>query len=287
MPHDLSAAEGAGTVEAKIAFFLRSEGKPVRYAYDNPDYVPNFDLATRKVPVGDARTRRIPPSWNLEGFCLRHAPTDFTEFADPDAVKKRYLPQVKAMLVRELGAEKVVVFNYVLLSSRSGLKSSPGADIPAFTAHNDYTPAVAPARLRQLVGDAEADRWLKRRAIQVNVWRPFNSPVEEYPLAICDGRTVAPRHLVAADLRFVDRVSEFQFLKHSAKQRWWYFPRMSTDEVLILKGWDSGSSSGAALAPHAALQRAEVPAPRPRETIVARAFVLLPPAESGSGNGRC
>jgi len=276
----IAARQNAQSILTRIAFFKKSNGKPVRYATAGAADQPNFELTVRRVRVGDARASGDPPTFDAQGFVLRNAPTDFSDYANRDAVKRHYLPEVKRLLLQMLGAEKVVVYNYVLLSSRPGLKSSPGADIPAFTAHNDYTATIAPMRLVDLIGASEAAAWLARRVVQVNVWRPFNNPVEEYPLAMCDGRSVLPEHLVSADLRFADRVSEFQFLKHSKRQAWWYYPHMTPDEVLFIKGWDSRPDGGAAWTPHAAIQHIDAADPRPRETIVARAFALLPHANS-------
>ena len=270
-----SRSKSAASLLTKIAFITKSEGKPVRYARPPADYRPNFEVSLKGVVVGDARAATEPPSIHAHGFCLRRMPSKFRKYADRDAVKKSYFPEVERIISKELDAEKVIVFNYVLLSSRLNLKSSPGADIPAFTAHNDYTSKIAPTRLCELIGAEEASKWLSKRVVQLNVWRPFNNPVEEFPLAMCDGRSISPKQLVAADLRFPDRVSEFQFLKFSKKQAWWYYPRMTPDEILIIKGYDSKPENGARWAPHAALQHREIPTAKPRETIVARAFALL------------
>ena len=50
---------------------------------------------------------------------------------------------------------------------------------PVRRVHNDYTHASAIKRVRQLLGEAEAERRLKRRLAIINVWRPLFGPVQD------------------------------------------------------------------------------------------------------------
>lgn len=259
-----------GDLRTRIVYFSKSDGKPFRYATVSRNTKPNFRLQYRQVVVRNARNAEDPPTLEAQGFCLRSQSTAFSAFGDAERVKKQYCPEIVDLVRRELGATRAFAFDHVLLSSRSGLATSPSADMPAFTAHNDYTKRISPIRLRELLGEAETRNWRKGRVIQINVWRPFNRVVEETPLALCDGGTLEKRHLVTAELRFEDRNSEFYFLRPSRKHVWWYYPLMSPDELLLIKGYDSKKTARARLAPHAALQLAEVPQPGPRAASNAR-----------------
>jgi hypothetical protein len=42
----------------------------------------------------------------------------------------------------------------------------------------------------------------------INLWRPIRGPLRDAPLAMCDGRTVAPDDLVASDLIYPSRRGE-------------------------------------------------------------------------------
>ena len=57
--------------------------------------------------------------------------------------------------------------------------------------HNDYTEWSAPQRVRDILPD-EAEELLKRRFAIIQVWRPIRHPVETYPLAMADARTLSP-----------------------------------------------------------------------------------------------
>jgi len=74
----------------------------------------------------------------------------------------------------------------------------------------------------------------------INVWRNIaHEPVANYPLALCDGQSVNPEDLVVFEIHYRDRVGENYFAKHADQHRWWYYPAMIRDEVLLIKQWDS------------------------------------------------
>ena len=100
-------------------------------------------------------------------------------------------------------------------------------------AHNDYTEWSGPQRVRDLLPQ-EADDLLRRRFAIIQVWRPIRHPVETFPLAICDARSVAFEDFVIssaatplASARPTDQVR--------SPHRWYYFPRMRREEALVFK----------------------------------------------------
>jgi hypothetical protein len=66
------------------------------------------------------------------------------------------------------------------------------------------------------------------------VWRPIQGPVRSTPLAVCDARSIERKDFVPADLKH-----EVFMVAHSDSHRWFYFARMQTDEVLLIKCFDS------------------------------------------------
>jgi hypothetical protein len=54
--------------------------------------------------------------------------------------------------------------------------------------------------LREHLGD-EADALAQGRFQILNVWRPLVDPVEDYPLALCDARSLTPADLVDTERR--------------------------------------------------------------------------------------
>ena len=129
-----------------------------------------------------------------------------------------------------------------------------------------------------ILGEDEAARLtaLGARIIQVNVWRPIRGPVERSPLALADASSVHQDDLIATDQIFPDRVGEIYNLAHAPSQRWYHAPRMTTDEVLLIKGWDSLDDGRARFTPHGAFNSPETREDAPaRESIEVRTFVVV------------
>jgi hypothetical protein len=95
--------------------------------------------------------------------------------------------------------------------------------------------------VRDLAG-AEAEALLGRRFAVINVWKPIRGPVETAPLAVCDARSIRLEDLVPTDLLYPDRTGEVYSLTFHPGHRWFYFPRMRSDEVMMLKCYDSDRS---------------------------------------------
>ena len=95
------------------------------------------------------------------------------------------------------------------------------------------------------------------------------------PLAVCDALSVQPEQLIPSDLVYQNRVGETYSVRYDAAHRWYYVPRMETDEVLLLKCYDSMTDGRARFAPHTAFIDPTTPrgAP-PRESIELRALVF-------------
>jgi dihydrodipicolinate reductase len=101
------------------------------------------------------------------------------------------------------------------------------------------------------LGEGEAERLAgaNARAGRINVRRPIRGPVERSPSALADASSVRPEDLVATEQVFPGRAGESCRLAHRQWRRWCYGPRMTRDEVLLIKGWDSLAHGRARSAP--------------------------------------
>merc|ERR1712050_154387 len=63
-------------------------------------------------------------------------------------------------------------------------------------------------------------------------------PVERFPLAVCDTRSVPPEDRFLYKLFFPDRTGENYSLKYNEQHKWVYYPHMVKDECLIFKVYD-------------------------------------------------
>lgn len=270
-------AEAFDQVEGILSFLVDTGEKPVSYNYEPPPGVPvrSGTYAEHRVPIANARRWRERFSLDRQGFELLAHLTAVGDFYDEAEVKTTYYAEVEQLLKRATGAEKVLTFDHTLRAGPSRQRS--GIREPVRRAHNDYTVKSGPQRVRDLLAPEEAEARLKRRFAIINTWRPIRGPVEEAPLAVCDARTIAPKDLVATDLRYPDRTGEVYSLAFNPAQRWFYFPAMRREEVLFLKCYDSATDGRARFAPHSAFDDPAGPRlPIPRESIETRSLVFYP-----------
>jgi hypothetical protein len=145
---------------------------------------------------------------------------------------------------------------------------------PVARVHVDHTAKSGPQRVRDLIPD-EAEELLKGRVQIINLWRPIRGPLLDSPLAVCDARTVKSGELVASDLVYPNRVGETYSVKYNPDHQWFYVPRMTADEALLLKCFDSKTDGRARFAPHSAFIDPTTPADAPpRESIELRTLVF-------------
>ena len=142
-------------------------------------------------PMTVRDARRLPNSFSLdvEGFAFAEQPTRVTDFRDDAQLAAIYTPEVEALIARLTGATKVVVFDHTRRSSDGSTREAHNWRPPVPLPHSDYTAKSAEQRLRDALGDAAEARLKKRFAI-VNTWRSTTGTVEQWPMAVCDARSV-------------------------------------------------------------------------------------------------
>lgn len=268
------------TVSASLRFIRHQAEKPYFLSAQLTGGAPQFffESDAYTVSISDMRDMAKAPSLDREGFALLRHETAVSDLHDDDAVQHQYYPELEALVRRTLNAERVVIFDSTRRSDRTGGAQNPdGARRPADRVHVDYTTASAPKRVRDVLGDAEAERLeaAGTRVRQVNVWRPLSGPVVRSPLALADASSVASGDLVATEQHFPDRIGEIYQLAYAPEQRWYYASNMTPDEVLFIKGWDSVDDGRARFTPHSAFDHPGTPdgAP-PRESIETRTLVI-------------
>ena len=264
---------------APLNFIVRQETKPYFHSAvltgDKPEFF--FETEAKTVEIHDLRGLD-GASVDEQGFeLLRHA-SGVDDFYDVEALRESYYPELEALLLERFGAERVVIFDSTRRSDRRGGAANPdGARRPAAHIHVDYTVDSGPKRVQDLLGDVEAERLARAgtRIRQINLWRPIVGPVERSPLALADASSVSAEDLLATEQIFPDRVGEIYHLVFNPAQRWFYAPRMTTDEVLLIKGWDSLADGSARFTPHTAFELPDTPPTAPaRESIETRTLVI-------------
>ena len=111
---------------------------------------------------------------------------------------------------------------------------------PSTYVHLDQTPASAAAQVRKHFAPAQADVLVARRFEIVHVWRPISNAALDWPLALCDARSVdKERDLVPVSTRFPGRQGESYAVRHGKEHRWVYLSGMTPEECVVFKWYVS------------------------------------------------
>ncbi|KAL8882646.1 MAG: hypothetical protein Q9198_000394 [Flavoplaca austrocitrina] len=269
---------------------LYLEEKPYEIFMQIPEDLPHIrrtNLVFGRVHeqlVEDVRGREEQYRLNEHGFQVLRAPTSFADFASKEAVEDVYLPECIQLLKDNVeDVDRVFFFNWRLRNGdmslqkkKFDLNNPTSTVVPAIYAHVDESFKGAYARVQEYM-KGETEALLKGRLRLINIWRPLK-PVEEWPLAFCDGRTVKRDDLIASDNIRSKYIGENLFAKYSPDYRWHYISDQKPDEVTLLKIFDS-KDGVTKQTPHAAFKLSN-PKPNPafRESIEVRALVFTNPS---------
>lgn len=228
-----------------------------------------LDPITVRVPVLNAReiSGAAPFSLDQNGFELTIHSYKHIDYYDEGQIIGVYYAEIESFLKQKLGASQVYCFDHNIRSSEGKALSKKivggnAVQGPAHIVHNDYTLTSAPLRLKLLSEPAKInDAWKPlrppdvpliapeeletlmstRRYAFVNVWRNISeNPVKDQPLAMCDATTLSPEEdLLVLEIQYPDRTGENYFSRRNERHRWYYYPDLHRDEVIILKVWDT------------------------------------------------
>lgn len=227
-----------------------------------------------EVAILDGRELSEKFRLDQQGFQLLQRESAVTDIYDADQRSHLYEAECREIVAGATGTTRVHCFDHTMRSSDAARREKLGTREPTAVIHNDYTPRSGPQRVRDLMKD-EAEDLLKKPFAIVNVWRPIR-PVESFPLTVCDARTVEPEVLIPAERRAKNRIGELYMVRFAPEQRWIYFPDMTTDEVLLIKTYDSREDGRARWCVHTALDDQDVkPDAAPRESIETRVFAFF------------
>jgi len=140
--------------------------------------------------------------------------------------------------------------------------------------HVDSSPASALERaVYHCQGEADRELLLGRIQI-VNAWRPLFTPLQDWPLAVCDSSSVDIEHdFIPSDSVFPHNVAETLQVFHNKAHSWWFLSDQCRDEVLLFKIFDTDETV-ARFCPHASFDWPADAHAKPRESIEIRAMVF-------------
>ncbi|MFE0171104.1 CmcJ/NvfI family oxidoreductase [Streptomyces sp. NPDC059002] len=208
-----------------------------------PEVVLNFRLVAQEMTVTDLRGAAVGPTLDTMGFEKVAAPTgvDHRALAEssPSAIE-RYQQETAELLRARTGADTVRFFDTTLRSKDAAVCAGSPYQSPHMRVHVDQTPRSARDRA---AGHGDREREFSRFQI-INVWRPLVEPVRNFPLAVCDYRSLdLAADLVATRLDFPEWLKdrESYSVKHNPNHRWHYWDSLTPDEAILFKCHDSAS----------------------------------------------
>ncbi|KAF5852347.1 hypothetical protein GGP41_007764 [Bipolaris sorokiniana] len=91
----------------------------------------------------------------------------------------------------------------------------------------------------------------------ISVWRPINGPVQDWPLATMDGKSLREENLHATDLwkNQWEELGSTYNISHGSGQKWYYLGGQRPDEALLIKIYDNSPDVPAKLMKSFAVQR--------------------------------
>ena len=249
---------------------------------------------THKVRIHNARPYRDQLTLDSAGFHLYDHKSAVKNFYDNDEVGAKYPQEVVAAIKEWTGATQVAANGWMVRNSgdlskfpkpAGGYSHHGGVQPPAAEAHVDYLPDVADRNAKAYYERTYPNGPGFRRFIAGSFWRAFSKPPQDVPLAVCDGSSVRADEGVRNVLFVVDKIPSEEemrgpkfdetnkpaaaIFRYNPKHRWWYFPNMNRDEVLLFKFHDSNRDV-AWRVPHTAFRDPSVHTDHPRESIEMR-----------------
>ncbi len=205
------------------------------------------NTAKREVVIDDARGLALDV--DTSGFILTGHASAVTDFHDPVEVRDRYYAEVGEAVRRLTGADEVFVESHTV---RTEDTSDFNVAYARFV-HCDYSLKGA-AKKRQIALDKHAPALDPARHWEFawfNTWQPIEREVRKNPLAVIDARTLDlsdvidyqytgyQRERPPATMAAMDSSQPSSMPIFNPRQRFYYFSRMQTNEMMVIKQLDT------------------------------------------------
>lgn len=257
--------------------------------HDDPADIPTTPgLDRQEMLVRDGRNCEDRPSLDYEGFELFLWPSDTVRISlsaltvphrpedIPDVVHRYWADTVPLIRATSNAREVYPLHDSALRFSRRAKRDR--SMTPAGWVHLDYDAREAEAQMKAALAREGVEAAPFSRFILFQGWRVLSPPPQDCPLALCDARTVGMGDIVP--VRFRDKTDLGEVIRdgrgsrHNAGHEWWYFPDMTSDEMILFKGYDSEWQDGMQTL-HVAFEDESIERPHPRISIETRYVALF------------
>jgi hypothetical protein len=263
-------------VEATLAYVTPRPGLHFTHVLD--DAKSNLKLRSEQVTVRNARILRPGASLTVQGFTVVDRPTAFSAFLDLQQLQTRYAAEVLQIVKEISGAARVIGVPPAVRITDPGERvrhpEIPGA---ARHLHLDYSDASLRNHLVRFLA-VSPEELTQYSCVRIyNTWRSLTPPPQNLPLALCDIRSVSPEDIhIVHGYYPVNGVGyfEIQALNYNSKHKWWFYPDLKLDELLIFRGGELNCSGGGVF--HGAFENPLCTQfDAPRQSVEMRTFALF------------
>lgn len=259
--------------EARIGYVAAMADKPISHA-GYPDKE-NLVMDWRDVAVASAHGLSAD-SLRTCGFTVVSHKSEISAFDEDGVWKDRFALEIEELVKSVTGAREVFVPQRAA-SVRS--VQLMGSQAPASFCHNDFTPGSAARHVAALVPE-RANELLAKRFAAYNLWRLIKPGPQDQPLALCDARSTNAADMIPSEARYTIKSEDHVFgemacFRYNPAHRWFYYPDLTVDEILIWAGYDSDPEQ-ASIVPHTAFVDKNCPVGAgPRTNIDCRCFAFF------------
>ncbi|KAF3141491.1 hypothetical protein TWF594_006045 [Orbilia oligospora] len=194
--------------------------------------------------IVDMRAHMGQYKLNLHGFEVCHwdAPLVSNDFDDENILREKYYPEIASQLQKHLaGVSTVHIFQHLRRKTPKGfmkaLEKEPDYHQPIIYAHADFSTRGAEVQVESFFRENEHLRG--RRWEIINAWRVTKGPNNDWPLAVCDARTVSREDVEQNDVIHRTHVGESLRLYHNPKHKWHFLSSQEVTEVVLFRNASS------------------------------------------------
>jgi hypothetical protein len=262
-----------------------AQGDVLKFVTEAEEQSTMETLPGRVVRITNARS--LGSDLDREGFALvphRSSIVDFDLIQDDPDVDQQYIDEMAELLARVTGASRTFMLGRGKRRYGEGAKdklASLSNAKPARYPHADNTDSSA-VGLVELVGEFvdDIDLTAYSRYAMYNMWRAVSAPPQDFPLAVCDARTVGAQDEVTVTAITLEKdtgeiTHDTTGYLYNPAHRWYYYQDMTPDEVLVFKAHDTDRSRSIRV-PHSAFTDPTCPAGVPtRASVEMRGLALF------------
>jgi hypothetical protein len=244
---------------ANLVYLTEPEGGVRAYQSSDADPITgerkrNFGREGKDVVLENLRGKEDLATLDTAGFQYFKHKSKHSSFANDEEIYKEYYPESIELIKSLTGASRVVLFDHskrafiysfiqltiysfpAVRRRRPGeVDDSPDRRQPAVQVHVDQTNKSSIARVHRHLPADEAPKLLEGRFQIINLWRPIAHPAIDWPLGLCDYRSVDENDTFPVALIFPHREGETLGVKYNPNHKWKYLHGMTPDEIVLIK----------------------------------------------------